>query len=257
MTHSKLIKNQKASLFIGRWQPFHDGHKTLIETVLKKGKPVVVGIRDTSIDHKNPISNAERWSMIQNALHKYHNLVKIIVIPDIDEICYGRDVGYGIRKIDLDKKTEKLSGTKIRSQQKTNPIIWFTGQTGAGKTTLAMALKNKIGGIILDGDEMRRTISIDLGFSKEDREEHNLRVARLAQSLSRDGIVIVSVISPFKTTRKKIEQITHPIWIYVERNLKITKEKPYEPPLDFHIKVNPDNQSIENQIDDIVKYLKK
>ncbi len=60
--------NIHASLFIGRWQPFHNGHKTLIETVLKKNKPVVIGIRDTEVSEKNPYSTSERWAMIHRTL---------------------------------------------------------------------------------------------------------------------------------------------------------------------------------------------
>lgn len=89
----KFKKKHSSSLFVGRWQPFHKGHKVLIETVLKKGKPVVIAIRDTEISRKNPYSVAERWTMIQKSLKSYAELVKIIVIPDIDEVCFGRDVG--------------------------------------------------------------------------------------------------------------------------------------------------------------------
>ena len=116
MKRSERIKpNQPASLFIGRWQPFHDGHKALIETVLKKGLPVLIAIRDTSRSEKNPYSVSERRRMIQRGLSEYGKLVKIISIPDIVEVCYGREVGYGVRRISLDKKTERISGTKIRS----------------------------------------------------------------------------------------------------------------------------------------------
>src|SRR3990167_4308420 len=195
-------KSQKSSIFVGRWQPFHQGHKALIETVLKEGKPVVIAIRDTEIDHNNPFSTFERWSMIQKKLAKYGDLVKIIVIPDIDEICYGREVGYNIRKIDLDEKTEKISGTGERILNSPgNPIVWLTGQSGAGKTTLARDLQEKLGAVVLDGDEMRKSISEGLGFSKDDRETHNLRVARLAKVLSKKSIVVVSVIAPFRKTR--------------------------------------------------------
>ena len=55
----------------------------------------------------------------------------------------------------------------------------------------------------MDGDEMRQSISLGLGFTKNDRDRHNLRVARLAKVLSKN-IVIVSVIAPFKATRKKL-----------------------------------------------------
>lgn len=251
-------ESQKSSLFVGRWQPFHEGHQALIETVLKRGKPVVVAIRDTEIDHGNPFSTFERWSMIQKALAEYGELVKIIAIPDIDEICYGRDVGYGIRKIDLDQQLENISGTKTRKQLKvTKTIIWLTGQSGSGKTTIANALRQKIGGITLDGDEMRSSISTDLGFAKEDRESHNLRVARLAKVLSKNTRVIISVIAPFEDVRKKIDEIVNPFWVYVERSLPIDKNKPYQVPFNYHVKVNSDTQKIDEQVKIILSALKK
>jgi adenylylsulfate kinase len=248
---------KKCSLFVGRWQPFHEGHKALVKTILKKGKPIVIAIRDTEIDHKNPYTTYERWTMIQNALKEYGDLVKIIVIPDIDEICYGRKVGYKIRKIDLPSGTAKISGTKIRNKViRAKPIIWLTGQSGSGKTTIANILKQKIGGVILDGNEMRKTISLGLGFSKTDREIHNLRVARLAKVLSRETPVIVAIIAPFESTRRKIDTIAKPIWVYVERNVKITRKRPYEIPKRYNIKVNSDKQTSEEQVGLILKYLK-
>ncbi len=253
-----IASSQKSSLFVGRWQPFHNGHKALIETVLKKGKPVVVAIRDTRIDTKNPYSTYERWSMIQGALKKYGELVKIIVIPDIDEICYGREVGYGIRKIDLHPEIEEISGTKIRNEHSPlKPIIWLTGQTGSGKTTLAKSLRQKMGGIILDGDEMRDSISKGSGFTRKEREEHNLRVARLAKVLSKNDTVIISVIAPFRDVRKKIGNIIEPIWVYVKRGVEITEKRPYEPPKTYHVKVDSDKQTTEKQVDAVLRYFKK
>jgi len=108
------MATRKYSLFIGRWQPFHEGHKTLIEKVLKEGKFVCVAIRDTEISKDNPFSVEERKKMIKKALKKWGERVKIITIPDITEVCYGRKVGWGIREIRLDKETEKISATKIR-----------------------------------------------------------------------------------------------------------------------------------------------
>ncbi len=244
------MKFQPASLFVGRWQPFHKGHITLIKTVLKQGKPVVIAIRDTELSEKNPYTVWERWTKIQEELKEYGSLVKIIVIPDIDEICYGREVGYAIRKIDLDVQTESISGTKTReANPPTNPIYWLTGQTGAGKTTLAKALKDKLGAIILDGDEMRESISLGAGFSAGDRAQHNLRVARLALQLAKQAPVLVSVIAPFQITRDEITKLIKPIWIYIEKpTVAITSEKPYEPPADPNIKVNSDIMSIEEEV---------
>lgn len=251
-------KNDKSSIFIGRWQPFHDGHKKLIESVLKKGKPVLIAIRDTLIDQKNPYSTFERWSMIQRALKDYGELVKIIIIPDIDEVCYGRDVGYNIREIELDEATHNISGTKIREQVlKESPIIWLTGQSGAGKSTIAKALKKEIGGVILDGDEMRESISISLGFSEQDREEHNLRVARLAKVLSRENIVIVSVIAPFQRSRAKVDKIIKPIWVFVDREIPTNPNRPYQKPKEYSIKLDSDRESTAQQIEKILNYLQK
>lgn len=247
-----------SSLFVGRWQPFHKGHQVLIETVLKKGKPVVVAIRDTEISHKNPYTVFERWTMIQKVLKKYGELVKIVVIPDIDEICYGREVGYDIRKIGLKAEIEDISGTKTRAQNPPNQkIIWLTGQSGSGKTTIANALQREIGGTVLDGDEMRETISQGLGFSKQDREIHNLRVARLAQTLSKRTPVIVSVIAPFAEARHKINHLIKPIWIYIKRNLPNHKDKPYEEPLNPNLVIDSDKYSVKESIEQILKLLEK
>lgn len=256
MSRAKQESFIASSLFVGRWQPFHKGHKTLIETVLKKGKPVVIAIRDTEISHKNPYSTYERWSLIQEEFKKYGSLVKIIVIPDIDEICYGRDVGYAIRKIDLDEATEKISGTKTREKNPpTKPIIWLTGQSGAGKSTLANQLSEKLGAVVLDGDEMRESISLGAGFSKEDREQHNVRVARLAKVLSKRSPIIVSVIAPFESIRQLVDEIANPVWIYVKRKLPKDKNRPYEVPRNADLLVDSDKELTVQQVDKVMKFL--
>lgn len=249
--------DKKSSLFVGRWQPFHKGHKALVETVLKQGKPVIIAIRDTEIGHSNPYSTYERWTMIQKELREYGELVKFVVIPDIDEICYGREVGYTFRKIDLDKETESISGTKTREDNPpTYPVYWLTGQTGAGKTTLAEALHKELGAIILDGGEMRQSISLGCGFSKKDREEHNLRVARLAKVISKRSPVVVSVIAPFDETRKKVDDLIKPIWIYVKKEFKKSKDKPYEIPKNPHVVVDSDKQTTSEQLEIILSFIK-
>jgi adenylylsulfate kinase len=230
-------KEAKPSLFIGRWQPFHQGHKKLIESVLKKGKPVVIAIRNTPISSKDPYT-------------KYGALVKIVVIPDIDEICYGRNVGYGVRRVDLGKKIEKISGTRTRASF--NKVIWLTGNTGSGKTTLAYLLRERLNAVVLDGNEMRDSISRGAGFSKKDREEHNLRVARLAKVLYRQRHnVIIAVIAPYASTRRKIGKIIKPTWIYVKREMPHDPKKPYEPPKRPALIVDTDKYSIMDCVNQI------
>jgi len=106
-------------------------------------------------------------------------------------------------------------------------IIWITGNSGSGKTTLAKQLKTDRT-IILDGNEMRRTISEKAGFSKENREQHNLRVARLAKLLDSQGFdVIVALICPYRKLREKVKEITGCGFIYLAGG-KRHNEYPYE-----------------------------
>lgn len=106
------------SLFIGRWQPFHPGHKAMIETALERGKNVLIALRDTEINKNNPYTVEERMATIREAMLKWGDRVLVVAIPDIDEVCYGRKVGYEIKEIHLPKSIEEISGTKIRNNAK-------------------------------------------------------------------------------------------------------------------------------------------
>jgi adenylyl-sulfate kinase len=91
-------------------------------------------------------------------------------------------------------------------------VIWFTGLPAAGKTTLAQGLKTllvaKRATTVLDGDELRRSISQDLGYSPEDRAAHVQRVAQRALSLALDGATVcVAVIAPYAADRESARQL--------------------------------------------------
>lgn len=102
----------KYSMFIGRYQPLHKGHIALINKVLDEGKPVLIALRDTPISKDNPFSVEERKTMF---LNEFGSKIKIITIPDIAEVVYGRKVGWGIRQIELSEELESISATKIRN----------------------------------------------------------------------------------------------------------------------------------------------
>ena len=104
----------KYSLFIGRWQPFHAGHKAIIVSVIEEGKRACIAIRDTNISVDNPYSIEDRMKQILETMSDYIDEIKIIVIPDIDAVCYGRDVGYDIKQIHVSQELENISGTKLR-----------------------------------------------------------------------------------------------------------------------------------------------
>lgn len=127
-------QKKKPALFIGRWQPFHDGHKALIEKVLKEGQDVIIGIRNTPKDEKNPYSAFQRHEMIYNALSGYKGRFETIIVPDIGSVCYGRDVGYEVREIRLDEATEAISGTNIRKSIEAAGGFKARNQHGAGMT---------------------------------------------------------------------------------------------------------------------------
>ena len=238
------------SLFIGRYQPFHNGHKALINHVLKEGRSVVIAVRNTEISESNPYPAKECVKRIKE-VYKDNPKVKVIIIPDISEVCYGRKVGWSIRRIRLGEQIEEISATKIRDSKKR--IIWLTGNVGAGKTSIAYLLKERLNAIVLDGDEMRASISLGAGFSKEEREIHNLRVARLAKTLCDQGHnVVVSVIAPFESSRRKIAEIINPYWIYIKGG-EIGEDKPYEVPISPDITINPTKESLLESIEKIVK----
>lgn len=137
-------------------------------------------------------------------------------------------------------------------------VIWLTGNTGAGKSTLAEGMKRffnerEASGsaadrrvIVLDGDEMRATVSCDEGLSPGDRRKHNLRVARLAHLLSEHGfLVIVAVIAPFAGVREEIRVLCNPQWVYVKRSGLSRADRPYEPPENPDLTIDNDVLSIE------------
>lgn len=114
---AKLVAPRHAdapSLFLGRWQPFHDGHKALVEKVLQEGKSVVIGVRNTEVGESDPYTYETRERMIYQALGEWGHMVKVFRVPDFSEICVGRMAGYGVRQIHLEEEVEAISGTAIR-----------------------------------------------------------------------------------------------------------------------------------------------
>ena len=107
------------SLFIGRWQPLHEGHIKLMRTALNNGCKICIGIRDGKKDEKNPYSARERIEMIKKEFQNEikSGTVKYVTLPDIKEVVHGRKVGWGVREIVLDKDTESISATKIREER--------------------------------------------------------------------------------------------------------------------------------------------
>ena len=148
--------------------------------------------------------------------------------------------------------------------------LWFTGLSGAGKTTISEIveknLRQRLGNVeVLDGDIVRTNLSKGLGFSRHDRDTNILRIGFVAELLTRNGVgVIVSAISPFKEAREQVRRnigedfievyVDAPLEVCAQRDVKGLYEKafagqiaqftgvsdPYEPPAapELHIKTD-------------------
>lgn len=112
----------KYSMFIGRWQPWHDGHRWLIDQRLKDKKNVLICIRDVDLNDTNPYNPKEVKRNIENELDDLikQKKVKVIIIPDIESVNYGRGVGYDIIEHIPPKNIGNISATKIRKKLKKN-----------------------------------------------------------------------------------------------------------------------------------------
>ena len=106
-------------MFIGRYQPWHEGHRKLFELILKKNLQVNIQVKDSfNIDKKNPFPFVKIKRMIEKDLKDFKSRIKISKVPNITDIVVGRKVGYNINKILTPKKYRNISATNIRKKLK-------------------------------------------------------------------------------------------------------------------------------------------
>lgn len=152
--------------------------------------------------------------------------------------------------------------------------VWFTGLSGAGKTTIRMAVEQvlRTQGCkveVLDGDIVRQNLTKGLGFSKEDRDENIRRIGFVAHLLTRNGvIVLVSAISPYRNIRDEVRHrvgdflevyVNAPLAVCEQRDVKGLYKKarageikqftgiddPYEHPLNPDVECRTDEETLE------------
>ena len=115
----KWDNKKPTAQMLGRWQPFHDGHYTLFKEIIKKTGQVCIQIRDVQGVDDNPFDFETVKKNIEDKLNpEFEGRFKIMLVPNITNICYGRGVGYKIEEIILPEEIQKISATKIRAKMR-------------------------------------------------------------------------------------------------------------------------------------------
>ncbi len=179
-----------------------------------------------------------------------------------------------------------FTARQIDSLQAQQPgvTVWFTGLSGAGKTTITRALEKQLQSYgqkveILDGDVVRQNLTKGLGFSKEDRDENIRRVGFVAGLLTRNQVtVLVSAISPYRAIRQEVrERIGNFVEVYVNAPLQVCEQRdvkglykkarageiknftgiddPYEPPLNPEVECRTDLETLDESVSKVLSKL--
>lgn len=183
---------------------------------------------------------------------------------------------------------ETVSETRIELMEHQQPgvTVWFTGLSGAGKTTISRAVEKELYSYghkveILDGDVVRQNLTKGLGFSKEDRDENIRRVGFVAGLLTRNQVtVLVSAISPYEEIRQEVrERIGNFVEVYVNAPLEVCEQRdvkglykkarsgeiknftgiddPYEAPLNPDVECRTDLESLEESVSKVLAKLRE
>ena len=223
------------------------------------------------------------------------NLGRFVLVDD-DRICGGGTIFGGVYTDRTVAKSKNIfwTGGKITPRDRAaqaghrGAVIWFTGLSGAGKSTIAQALERELFNramytYVLDGDNIRHGLNSNLGFSPEDRVENIRRVGEVAKLMADSGaVVITAFISPYRMDRRRAREIALEgkaefIEVFVDAPLKVCEERdpknlykrarageirdftgidaPYEIPDDPEIVVHTDQQSVDESVAAILEQL--
>ena len=118
MAHKWNNKKPTAQM-LGRWQPFHEGHYSLFQEIVKITGQVCIQIRDVQGVDDNPFDLDTVKKNIEDKLNpEFEGQFKIMLVPNITNISYGRGVGYKIEEVVLSEEIQKISATKIRAKMR-------------------------------------------------------------------------------------------------------------------------------------------
>ncbi|HIP02858.1 MAG TPA: adenylyl-sulfate kinase [Campylobacterales bacterium] len=183
-------------------------------------------------------------------------------------------------------KVTKQDRSTLKNQKPV--ILWFTGLSGSGKSTIANAVESKLYEMgkhtyLLDGDNIRHGLNKDLEFSTEDRIENIRRIGEVAKLFVDSGLIVLTAfISPFQKDRDLVREMVEDrefIEVYVDTPLEVCEQRdpkglykkarageipdftgissPYEPPKNPEIHIKNDKISVEDCVEKVVEYLKE
>ncbi len=223
------------------------------------------------------------------------NLGRFVIVDD-DEICGGGTIFGGVYTDRSVAKSQNIfwSEGKITARERARrsghrgAVVWFTGLSGAGKSTIAQALERELFNramqtYVLDGDNVRHGLNANLGFAPEDRVENIRRVSEVAKLMADAGaVVITAFISPYRLDRRRAREIALEgnaefIEVFIDAPLDVCETRdpknlykkarageireftgidaPYEAPEDAEIVVHTDRQSVDESVAAILEQL--
>lgn len=104
------------ALVMGRFQPWHDGHTAVFKAALERAPQVLIAVRNTQgTDDKNPFDFDFVRERIDQALESYRGRYQVMLLPNITNVVFGRDVGYKIEQVSFGPEIESISATAIRA----------------------------------------------------------------------------------------------------------------------------------------------
>ncbi len=218
------------------------------------------------------------------------------VLVEAGKICAGGTIFGGLYTDRTVVKSKNISwtGGKITQRERSaqtghrGAVVWFTGLSGAGKSTIAQALERELFNramqtYVLDGDNIRHGLNSNLGFSPEDRVENIRRVSEVAKLMADSGVVVITAfISPYRLDRRRAREIALEgkaefVEVFVEAPLEVCEARdpknlyrkarageirdftgidaPYEAPDDPEIVVRTDRQTVEESVATILEHL--
>jgi bifunctional enzyme CysN/CysC len=262
-----------------------------LETLSRRQNEIFVGrheVAELSIRTKRPIAFDAHSEIISTG--------RFVIVDGFDVAGGGIIVGdnYPRRTADSLHKSENIfwSQGEVTAEQRahrhghTSCIVWFTGLSGAGKSTIATELERELFNLgkhayVLDGDNIRHGLCSDLAFSPHDRKENIRRVGEVAKLFVDAGLIcITAFISPYRSDRDLVRNMVRPgqfVEVYVQAPLEICEQRdpkglyakaraneikeftgisaPYEPPEKPEIQLHTDELTVGESVARILEYL--